>query len=327
MKLWRGWAVGLLALVGCDVDVGRCLLRDDAGICVFDDEYPWFEPNDAGAGDGAVDATALDGGAGDDAQVDAGGEVDAGGGIRVDEFCRQMLTVAVAWRDLFNGEACGCPRAPDPTAESSLALRTRFLSTVLAYTGEDPEGACIAARNASIDGKRVRYDGRKATACAEAFRSQFATEPVPGACPVDVAGAESRIAHGGQTLVQLPVCREAFVGLVPEGKACADQLDCLQGLRCIPAPGSSMTRTCQRARAVEGLAELCTRNSDCVDGAICSLSSGNDRRCIGSSELELKSVGGNCDFSFECATGLVCLEGRCATPTSTPVCGAAPSGA
>lgn len=324
MKLWVGMAaIALLSLAGCEGDDDACFLRDRDGACVLgSDDFPWFDAGgDGSVADAAVDASGLDGGS------DAATETPVVG-LPVRDFCREMLTVAVAWRDLFNSPGCACPREPDATAAESLAIRTRFLETMLAYSemspAEDAEGKCIRQRTESIDQKRVRYDGRNALVCATTFRQQFAGAPVPVSCPVDLAANEARIAHGAQTLVQIPVCREAFVGLVAEGRTCVDQLDCLQGLRCIPVVGSTDgLKSCQRARSYQGLSEVCTRNSDCVDGAICSVS-GADHRCIPVDVL--KSPGGNCDFSFECETGYVCNdEGRCAMPTIVAVCGGGPT--
>lgn len=302
----------LSALSGCDVSVGHCD-RDDAGDCVdlFPDDDAGDEEDggskDAGGKDaGGKDAGDADGdaaGEDSDADVDAGG--DAGDAISVDEFCIELLKNAVAWRDALEGL---CDRQEQ-------GARDLFLQKVLAYAPDDAEGKCITARNAVLDGGKATYDGKQAMACATAFAEGFAPPPDPFPTEgINLAQYEASIAHGAPALIQIPQCRETFKGTLKRDAKCSDNFECIDGLRCLPAPGQ--TTTCQPA-LVGG---TCVQSSNCADGYMCvgDPDAGGGKTCVKSDKLP--QSGGNCYFSAECSDGLVCTSRKCAQPTTSVIC-------
>lgn len=314
----------LVGVVGCDIDVHDCDEEPDAAICQDDEDEdagdPWTDDEDAsvdaGRRDAAADASrdgSLDGSreggadAGGDARTDGSASSEGGSSsISVSEFCAEQLKTAVAWREALD-ELCG-------GITKDRELRDTFLSEVLAYRGDDPEGACIATRNAAIMTGNTTYDGTKAQACADAFAGNFMMPPSPFPTNgIDLAMYEAKIAHGAPTLVQIPVCRMAFAGKLARGMPCADNFECRDGLRCLDAPGGG--KTCEPALA----GGTCLQNSNCADNYTCVGSSqGGGRTCVKSTDLPLN--GGNCALAFECAEGLDCVSGKCANPVANVVC-------
>lgn len=320
----------LAAIAGCDVTVHDCDKEPDAKICQDDDDFDFDagdEPddeedggsNDGGKLDGGADAS-KDGGSGPDASKDAsadgatssdGGDSDGGGSnaaITVDDFCAAQLKTAVAWRDALD-DLCG-------GLTKDQQARADFLQRVLAYAADDAEGKCITARNAPITAGNTTFDGTKAQACADAFASNFMAppDPFPTSGGIDLAMYEAKIAHGAPTLIQIPACRAAFKGKVARDKACTDNFECVDGLRCMSAPGN--TTTCQPALT----GGTCLQTSNCADGYTCvGSSAGGGKTCVKSDALPLS--GGNCSFSIECATDYVCnSSNKCANPTASVVC-------
>ena len=305
----------LMALAACDVDVIDCDEEPEAKICQDDEEDldAGDEPTDEEDAD--VDASktldagsdaSTDGGTGNDASVDGATGSDSSVAISVDDFCVAQLATAVAWRDELE-ELCG------PTDEA--AAREKFLLEVLAYPAEDAEGKCISARNAPITAGNTTFDGTKAMACASAFTANFAAPPDPfPSAGIDLVMHESKIAHGAPVLIQIPACRAAFKGKLARDKACSDNFECVDGLRCMDAPGG--TKTCQPA-LVGG---TCTQTSICADNYTCvGSTSGGGKTCVKSDELPLS--GGNCRFSLECAVDYVCnASGKCVPPSAQVIC-------
>lgn len=316
----------LAAVAGCDVDIVDCDKEPDAKVCQDDDtgdgddvdDDAGDEPgedagkSDAGktdAGDaGKSDASTTD--AGKDGGVDAGPSEDSGPApaITVDDFCAAQLKTAVAWRDALEELCGGITKDKD--------ARDAFLQEVLAYAPDDAEGKCITARNAPITAGNTTFDGTKAMACADAFAANFMAppDPFPMSGGIDLAMYEAKIAHGAPTLIQIPACRATFKGKLARDKACTDHFECVDGLRCLSAPGN--TTTCQTALTVG----TCTTTSQCADGYTCvGSTAGGGKTCVKSDALPLS--GGNCSFSIECATDYVCNgSNKCANPTANVVC-------
>jgi hypothetical protein len=311
-------------LAGCDVTVHDCTKEPDAKICLDDeeDEDAGDEPIDE---DGSIDAGKSDGGTKSDGGADAGkndGGTSADGGkdgstdgatsadsstapITVDEFCTAQLRTAVAWRDALEVLCGGMTKDKQ--------VRDDFLQRSLAYAADDAEGKCITSFNAPIMAGNTTFDGSKAMACADAFAGNFMAPPDPfPTAGIDLAMYEAMIAHGAPTLVQIPVCRAAFKGKLTRDKACSSPFECIEGLRCLPAPGS--IKTCQPALT----SGTCERTSDCTDGYTCVGSdAGGGRTCVKSDAL----TGGNCSLSVECATGYVCnSSNKCANPVASVIC-------
>jgi hypothetical protein len=315
----------LASIAGCDVDVIDCDKEPDAKICQDDeddDEDAGDEPVDdedgsvdGGKRDGGADASS-DGGSSQDGSTDASsdGGADASSdassstAITVDDFCAAQLKTAVAWRDALDVLCDGISK--DKQA------RDEFLQEVLAFAPDDAEGKCITARNAPITAGNTTFDGTKAMACADAFASNFMAppEPFPTSGGIDLAMYEAKIAHGAPTLIQIPACRAAFKGKLARDKACTDHFECVDGLRCLSAPGN--TTTCQTALT----GGTCTTTSQCSDGYTCvGSTAGGGKTCVKSDALPLS--GGNCSFSIECGTDYVCnASNKCGNPVANVVC-------
>jgi hypothetical protein len=315
----------LAAIAGCDVTVHDCKKEPEAEICQDDeddDEDAGEEPIDEE--DASVDAGKRDAGA--DAGKDGGTSADAGkdGGssgdgsttpdssstapITVDDFCAAQLKTAVAWRDALDGLCDGLTKDKQ--------TRDDFLQRSLAYAADDAEGKCITARNASITAGNTTFDGSKAMACADAFAGNFMAppDPFPTTGGIDLAMYEAKIAHGAPALVQIPACRAAFKGKLARDKPCTDNFECVDGLRCLSAPGN--TTTCQPALT----GGTCAQSANCADGYTCvGSTAGGGKTCVKSDALPL--TGGNCSFSIECATDYVCnASNKCANPVASVIC-------
>lgn len=305
-------------MAGCDVDVIDCDKEPDAKICQPDDEDEDAGDERVEDEDAEVDAGKLDGGP--DASKDGGGNQDAandgssdgaamtdGGSITVDEFCVALFTTAVKWRDELEA-LCG------PANE--VAAREDFLELVLRYGADDAEGKCIAALNAPVEAGKATFDGSKATACADSFAGAFLSPPDPfPTSGVDLAMYEAKIGHGAPPLIQIPVCRATFKGKLARDATCSDNFECVDGLRCLEAPGGG--RTCQTAR----IGGTCTASPNCADGYTCvgSPESGGGKTCVKNDALPLS--GGNCQVSAECATDYICNASfKCANPIATVIC-------
>lgn len=314
----------LVGVAGCDIDVHDCSKEPDAAICQDDEEEEDAgdtEPEDdaasgdAGSRDAAADASrdgSLDGSEGGadasgDARTDGATSSEGGSNsISVNEFCQAQFKTAIAWREALD-ELCG-------GITKDRELRDTFLSRVFAFVGEDPEGACIATRNAPITAGNTAYDGTKAQACADAFAANFMAPPNPFPTNgIDLAIYEAKIGHGAPALVQIPACRMTFAGKLTRGTSCTDNFECLDGLRCLAAPGGG--KTCESAR----VGGTCLQTSECADGYMCVGSSqGGGKTCVKSNELPLN--GGNCTFAAECAEGLGCVSNKCANPVANVIC-------
>jgi hypothetical protein len=213
----------------------------------------------------------------------------------------------VAWRDDLEG-LCG---------SASLADRETFLLEVFAYPKDDAEGKCISAREAAVKSGNTTFDGTKARACADAFLANFETPPDPFPTDgIDLAMYEAKIAHGAPTIFQIPACRAAFKGKLTRGKACTDHFECVEGLRCLDAPGGSASKACETA-LVGG---ACVQSSQCADGYTCVGGGGSGgRTCVDSTMLPTN--GGNCSFSLECGKDLICNSANhCAPATPQVIC-------
>jgi hypothetical protein len=311
------------AATGCEITKVNCDKTPDADICLDDPEDDAGDDeeldagksdagkNDAGKTDGGTDAGKADGSTdaasqdGSAASTDTGTDAAAPTTLSIDEFCIAQLKVAVAWRDALEG-LCDT---------KAVMERDVFLQEVFAYAKEDAEGKCITARKANTDSGNTTFDGTKAQACADAFTKSFAPPPDPfPADGIDVAKYRATVAHGAPALVQIPACRAAFKGKLTRGKPCADHFECIEGLRCLDAPGG--TKTCEPS--VTG--GTCTLSSQCSDGYTCvGSSAGGGKTCVKSDALPLN--GGNCSFALECGDGLDCnSSGKCATPAAEVIC-------
>lgn len=323
-------ALLIAGLTGCEVTRVDCDETPEADICQDDPEddsgIDWDsdtpEPDASldGGSDGGRDGGSADGGdASSDGGSADGGSSDGGssdGGssdgstsepLTIDEFCVAQLETAVAWRDALEDLCGGSTAASD---------RSTFLQEVFAYAPDDAEGKCITARQAPVTAGNSTFDGTKAQGCVDAFLASFDAPPDPFPTDgIDLAMYEAKVAHGAPTLIQIPACRATFKGKLTRGKACTDHFECLDGLRCLDAPGGG--RTCETA-LVGG---TCTQSSQCADGYTCvgATGAGGGRTCVKSTELPLN--GGNCSFSLECSEGLVCnASNKCGNPTAQVIC-------
>jgi hypothetical protein len=331
-KSYRWLLLGTLAVgaatSGCDgITTVNCDKEPDADICQDDPEDDagddWPDEDGGTAADGGkADAGKTDAATSDAGKTDAGGSdggVDAstdgatsdGGSdastqpLTVDEFCAEQLKVAVAWRDDLEG-LCG--------STTNTAERNAFLEAVLGYL-DDGEGKCVTAINAAIATTNTTFDGSKAQACADTYNAQLALPPDPfPTSGIDLITYESKIGHGAQQLIQIPVCRQAIKGKATSGKTCAGHFECAEGLRCLEASGGA--KTCQTAR----VGGTCTAAAQCADGYTCvgSATSGGGKTCVKNDGLP--ENGGNCGISRECATDLVCTAGKCANPVAAVIC-------
>jgi hypothetical protein len=324
---WFAFGALAFALSACEVSVGKCR-KDDAGECVdlFDDEDAGDEEDagddlDAGRADaGRTDAGRADGGdasrtdGGGDAGADGGGGGDGSASLTIDEFCEAYLSRALAWRDLL-AECC---------LNEAIDDRESLLASVFLYGGDTTLTDCIDNIDDQVTADRVDLDTTKLQSCADEFAKQL--PEAPSSCPAegfDLDALESTAGHGLQRLPQIPVCREALAGKVKRDQICTDSLECIAGLRCMPAPGN--TRTCQPAAIEE-----CVNTAQCEDETICvgQLTSGG-KTCVSVDELPLTS-NQRCDLSSECANDLLCRvvssaggvdRNGCVPPTSgTFVC-------
>lgn len=321
----RSWVIGLgLLAIGCEPEVGKC--GQGAGDECLDPaaELDGGMGVDAGrreAGSSTQPSSLRDASRADAARSDARVAGDSGPSVlTMEQFCHAQLAVAVAWRDLFESEACGC--AADDEEEQT--VRSNFLASVLGYAGADPEASCIFSRELWSSDNHIAFHPERAAGCVQSFISQFA--PPPSGCPVDVAHYESLIAHGAQTLVQLPECRAAMIGTVAAGHECTDPqfqgdrgLDCMPGLRCQIGLGG-VRPTCQPAQDVD---QRCQRTSDCGDGLICSGLPGRAAlTCVPSTALRASAE--RCRSSPECQANYVCddnIDGKCVPPVPKLICG------
>lgn len=319
-------AFALAALGGCDVTTVDCDEKPDADICQDDpeddggDEWPDDDggsktdggkadagKSDAGTADGgktdaSTDAGTTDGGSSDGATSDGA----AASPLTIDEFCVAQLKVAVSWRDALEG-LCGSTK--------NASERNDFLRDVLGYV-DDGEGKCVTALNAAIATTNTTFDGTKAQVCVDTYNAQLALPPDPfPTAGIDLTMYESKIGHGAQQLIQIPICRQALKGKATNGKTCTGHFECAEGLRCLEASGGA--KTCQTAR----VGGTCTATAQCADGYTCvgSATSGGGKTCVKNDALPTN--GGNCEISRECATDLVCnASGKCATPVASEIC-------
>jgi hypothetical protein len=130
-----------------------------------------------------------------------------------------------------------------------------------------------------------------------------------------------------ETLFSPPSCAGVIQGLVPNGGACHDDLQCAPGTYCddvgCSAPG---TGTC---RPVPGAGELCgcrpghpggiTVCGECATGLACDFDNGDV--CV-----VPKALNATCDGSVRCAPGLHCEAGTCQALAHAASCTAAASG-
>lgn len=252
------------------------------------------------AGDARADGSSSDGGTAD------GGDASSSEPLTISEFCIAQQRVAVAWRNELEG-LCGTTGAVDE--------RDTFLSEVFAYPAEDAEGKCINTIEGLVNAGNTTFDGSKAQACADKFVANYDDPPVPFPTDgIDLSSIEATVGHGAPQPVQITECRAAVKGKLTRDKVCTNSLECADGLRCLAAPGGTLS--CQPALT----GGTCTRTGDCADSYICvGVSSGAGKTCVKNDQLVLN--GGNCSFSLECAEGLVCnASNKCANPTAQVIC-------
>ena len=301
-----------LASSGCSVNTCK---GDE---CNFDDDDdPFF---DGGIPDGSVlpDGGSEDSGLSED--MDGGPEGDGGPveGLTLAEFCDSQLTTGRQWADALDT----CCAGPVPQAGLDFLAQVLLYPTPTTMFPDDAHTRCVDLRQAAIDDGEVVYHADKAAACAASFANQYLLPPE--SCPAggfDVAELEATIGHGAAALPQLAACRAAFEGqverdgLCDNGEGVADDLRCGPGLRCLPAPGDTLT--CQPSVDNGG---ACSRNSDCDDGLTClGAVAAGDGVCRESDDLGIN--GADCRFSRECVDTLVCDEvNECATPVADVIC-------
>lgn len=317
MTRWWGIGVGLLALAGCEVSVGKCSQRDDAGQCVFEDDFPDFDGG-LGADASSPDAAGSDGGDfADGAIADAGAGSDGGmvdsGALNPTQFCEGQYAAALKWRALLEDPACGCNSAEDVRY---------FLGAVFIFS-DSTITDCLNLVDRVVAGGGS-FVPTQAAACAARFASQFPA--TPASCPsagIDIGTIEATVGHGVQLVQQLPECRAALVGSKAQGQPCTNALECASGLRCYATMGAGLA--CRPARSLN---ESCTpRLGDCADGFVCSANvvSGSGEvssTCIPANDL--KGPGGRCSISAECDSGYLCDGNRHECVSSAPelICGA-----
>jgi hypothetical protein len=317
-RLYRSLSASalLVAVAACNVDVVDCD-KEDASICnedLFDsgvvDEDDASSTSDAGTAEGDG-STPLD-----DAAVDSGSQPDSSSEdaavpaeLSVEEFCAARYAVALAWRDALETQC--------PSATTAADLRAEFLGTNLLYVDTSID-TCVGSTNDLIGKKQVGYVGSAAQSCADAYNAQFAGPPASfPAQGVDLGTAAATIGHGAASPAQIPACRAALVGKLALGDTCPTSVACVDGLRCLAAPGG--TKTCQRPVNEGG---QCNSSGDCSDSSRCvkSTSSSTGKVCVDKNAL--RGSQGSCDISTECETGLVCnASDLCVTAQQNFVCG------
>lgn len=137
--------------------------------------------------------------------------------------------------------------------------------------------------DAAIDNGTVQYDSSAASACLEALS---------GAACEDFLEA-----------FDVEVCDRVFVGTIADGEACFIDEQCISG-QCGstgPCMMACCEGTCVAPPPEAALGESCAE-ADCVDGAYCDES----ELCVAD-----RTQGEACPGSFECASGLSCIEGVC----------------
>jgi|GEM_PF-3743710 len=316
----HGWLLGsslLLAAAGCDVSIGHC--DRDAGC--FDD-HGFFDDVDAGHMDGGKGDAGPTGDGGDnhDAGSDAGPETGDGGGgdagsdagtftgepLMLSEFCEAYQQRRVQWASAIEGCCMENPAAHG--VEANIVLDV--------FGPDDGANGCITKHRAFIDNQTVVFHPDKAGACADAFLAQYAKPPSD--CPqggFDSEQLRATLAHGSQLIQQLPACRAALEGTVPEGSPCSDAIECANGNRCLPGVGQQTT--CQKPIVANGTTGQCGKTAaSCADGTICVGNNDSTRFCtpVGSLNQTI-----SCSFSRECVQGSYCsveassVGGTCVT--------------
>jgi hypothetical protein len=307
----------LVAVAACNVDVVDCD-TEDASIC--DDDEDLFDGggivDDEDAGSSGDGGDGGDGGAVDDPDssttpTDDGGADDGSVPVElsVEEFCAARYAVALAWRDALENQC--------PSASTASDDRADFLGVNLGY-GDNAIDTCVTSTNDLITKKQVSYAGRAAQGCADAYNAQFSGPPASfPAQGVDIGTAAATVGHGAASPAQIPQCRAALVGKLALGAVCPTSVACVDGLRCLSAPGGG--RTCQRPLDAGG---QCSSAGDCSDDTRCvkSTSSSTGKVCVAKDDLRISQ--GSCDSSVECASGLVCnASNRCETAQPAFICG------
>lgn len=317
-RLYRSLSASalLVAVTACNVDVVDCD-KEDASICnedLFDGSI--IDEDDASAASDGGTAGSDGSASSEDAAVDGGGSQPDGGEdaavaaeLSVEEFCAARYAVALAWRDALETQC--------PSSTTAADLRAEFLGTNLLYV-DTAIDTCVTSTNDLIAKKQVGYVGSAAQGCADAYNAQFANPPSSfPAQGVDIGTAAATIGHGAASPAQIPACRTALVGKLALGATCPTSVACVDGLRCLAAPGGA--KTCQRPLDVGG---QCNSSGDCSDDSRCvkSGSSSTGKVCV--SKNELRGSQGSCDSSVECETGLVCnASDLCVTAQQNFICG------
>jgi hypothetical protein len=274
----------------------------------------------AGGTDGSVEAT-VETGAGDGAPVDAStsdgptpeaSPVDGGAGVA---FCDDTYG---ALRVAFEG-CC--------TSGDVLTNQYKFIDAIYVALTQD----CEARVSAAIDHGRVAFDPTAAQACVASIQQVIAD----GVCWGNISTNQPGPPPYGSS-----ACSDVVTGLQANGAPCAVDFECQNGLTCVgwtgstdgkcqtpgaagkpceqaPDAGSALdldygfgthppcaagaycvTPTCQ-PQAASGAA--CTSDGQCANGLTCHLG-----RCA---SMGPAGDGGACDTKVDCVQGLYCATG------------------
>lgn len=257
--------------------VDACLSKsscDDYLACAFASTE--CTEGQADGGPGNTGGASLQAGAGGGSSVGgqggglggSGGTVSPGGPISIDTFPRAFL--AALCGHIFK---C-CDR---DIAEFFGTTPQECVATLRPEFSSD-----FATVQNSVDAARTAFSAEKAAACVDALAESR-------------CDAASTGAAGWETL-----CDKVFVGLLPSGARCEEEIECADGA-CVASASSAVT-TCQKPPAG---GERCV--ASCAPGFTCDPFSS---RCV-----VLGKTGDECEFDFDCASDF-CDEGFCEAPLS-----------
>jgi hypothetical protein len=209
-------------------------------------------------------------------------------GLTVEQYCQAKAELEQAWCDYLDQ----CCTAADKAAIEYNPPRCRY--------GPDNPADCVQWANNLISAGSMVYNGASAQAFLDA-KAQWIPDP-PTTCSGTMGSTYMLQYRDRPADIQIPACRQTFVGQLQSGADCNYGVECADGLRCQDVLGNF------QCAPVVGSMGRCDLITNCDDGL----------RCIGQPDAEvcrtLLSQGASCFMSSDCQDGLMCYNDTCNLP-------------